>query len=128
MILVTGGTGLLGAQLLFDLTKAGKKVRALKRQSSTLTTVNLIFDGQNHLLENVEWVDGDVTDFFSVQEAMKGITEVYHCAAKVGFLPGDRKEMMQVNSEGTANMVNAAMEARVEKFCYVSSVAALGRT
>jgi len=127
MILVTGGTGLLGAQLLFDLTKAGKKVRALKRESSSLTTVNLVFGDQNHLLDNVEWVDGDVTDFFSVQEAMKGITEVYHCAAKVGFLPRDRKEMMKVNAEGTAHMVNAAMEAGVEKFCYVSSVAALGR-
>jgi dihydroflavonol-4-reductase len=72
-------------------------------------------------------VNGDVTDFFSVQEAMKGATEVYHCAALVSFLPGDRKKMMKVNSEGTAHMVNAATEEGVQKFCYVSSVAAIGR-
>jgi dihydroflavonol-4-reductase len=127
MILVTGGTGLLGAQLLLDLTKSGKKVRALKRATSSLATVHLLFAEQRHLLDNIEWVDGDVTDYFSVQDAMQGVTEVYHCAAMVSFHQRDRKQMMKVNSDGTAHLVNAAMEAGVQKFCHVSSVAAIGR-
>jgi len=113
--------------LLLDLTKSGKKVRALKRATSSLATVHLLFDEQEHLLKSVEWVDGDVTDFFSVQDAMKGITEVYHCAAMVSFQPKDRRKLMKINAEGTAHVVNAAMQAGVKKFCYVSSVAAIGR-
>jgi dihydroflavonol-4-reductase len=128
MILVTGGTGLLGAQLLFDLTRLGKKVRALKRATSHLDTINLLFAGQENLLNNIEWVNGDVTDFFSVQEAMQDVTEVYHCAAMVSFVQKDRQKLMKINAEGTAHMVNAAMDAGVQKFCYVSSVAAIGRT
>jgi nucleoside-diphosphate-sugar epimerase len=131
MILVTGGTGLLGAQLLLDLIPiaigTGKRVRALKRETSSLTTLNLLFAENKNLLGNIEWVEGDVTDFFSLQEAMKGITEVYHCAALVSFLPRDRNQLMKTNAEGTAHMVNLALENRVEKFCYVSSVAAIGR-
>jgi dihydroflavonol-4-reductase len=127
MILVTGGTGLLGAQLLFDLTKAGKKVRALKRATSSLATVHLLFSEQQQLLDNIEWVEGDVTDYFSVRDAMEGVTEVYHSAAMVSFHQRDRRQMMKVNSEGTAHMVNAAMDAGVQKFCHVSSVAAIGR-
>jgi dihydroflavonol-4-reductase len=127
MILVTGGTGLLGAQLLFDLAKSGKKVRALKRATSSLATVQLLFLGQEQLLNNIEWIDGDVQDYFSIRNAMNGVSEVYHCAAMVSFFPQDRKEMMKINAEGTAHMVNAAIEEGVKKFCYVSSVAALGR-
>jgi dihydroflavonol-4-reductase len=127
MILVTGGTGLLGAQLLLDLTKSGKKVRALKRSTSSLATLNLLFDGQEDLLKNIEWVNGDVTDYFSLKEAMNGVKEVYHCAALVSFIPSERNKMMKINAEGTAHIVNAAMEEGVEKFCFVSSVAALGR-
>ena len=127
MIFVTGGTGLLGAQLLFDLAKSGKKIRALKRATSSLSTANLVFSKNPSLLNNIEWVDGNVTDYFSLQEAMNGITEVYHCAAKVSFLPGDAQKMMVSNAEATAHMVNLALENGVEKFCFVSSVVALGR-
>jgi dihydroflavonol-4-reductase len=127
MILVTGGTGLLGAQLLFDLTNSGEKVRALKRETSRMDTINLLFEGQQHLFQNIEWVNGDVTDYFTVREAMKGVKEVYHCAALVSFIPSEKNKMMKINSEGTAHIVNAAMEEGVEKFCYASSVAALGR-
>jgi dihydroflavonol-4-reductase len=127
MIFVTGGTGLVGAQLLLDLTKSGKRVRAMKRETSSLATLNLIFEGHNELQEKIEWVTGDITDYFSVREAMAGVKEVYHCAAEVSFIPSLRKRMFKINVDGTAHMVNAAMDEGVEKFCYVSSVAALGR-
>ena len=58
---------------------------------------------------------------------MNGITHVYHCAAMVSFEPKYEAEMMSINIEGTANMVNAALEKGIKKFCHVSSIAAIGR-
>lgn len=131
MILITGATGLVGSFLTLELLKKGRKVRALKRPSSDLTMIRKVFQrysgGGDDLLRRVEWVDGDILDIFSVEDAMEGVTEVYHCAALVSFLPGDRKKLMRVNVEGTANMVNAALAKQVRKLCHVSSIAALGR-
>jgi len=58
---------------------------------------------------------------------MKGVDYVYHCAAVVSFNPGASKHMLNVNVNGTANVVNMAMESGVKKLCHVSSTAALGR-
>ena len=80
------------------------------------------------MLNKIEWVDGDITDVYSVLEAMKDIKQVYHCAAFVSFHPRDYKQMFKVNVEGTANIVNMAMEKGIDKFCHVSSVAAIGRS
>jgi dihydroflavonol-4-reductase len=128
MILVTGGTGLVGSQLLFDLTKAGNTVRALKRKTGSMHVVNRFFRGHENLLRQVEWMEGDVTDLFSLEDAMQGIRHIYHCAAFISFHRSDFSRMTKINTEGTANMVNMAMEAGVERFCYVSSTAALGRS
>src|SRR5438552_150922 len=105
MVLVTGGTGLLGSQLLFDLTKSGKKVRALRRATSNNYTLNLIFPKDSLLLNKIEWVEGDVNDIPSLSKAIEGVEEIYHCAACVSFQPGDYSRLMKVNVEGTANMV-----------------------
>jgi len=59
---------------------------------------------------------------------MVGIDAVIHAAAKVSFQAADRSEMFRINIEGTANVVNLALEAGITKVLYVSSVAALGRT
>jgi len=128
MILVTGGTGLIGSQLLFDLTKSGKKVRALKRLSSDMKVVKRAFVSQPTMFEKIEWVNGDVIDVFSIEDAMQEVREVYHCAALVSFHSADFNKMMKTNAEGTANIVNAALEKGVTKFCMVSSTAALGRS
>jgi dihydroflavonol-4-reductase len=127
MILVTGGTGLLGAQVLYDLTMSGKKVRALRKPTSADGILAMVFCERPGLLEQVQWIEGDVTNVYDVEEAMKDVTEVYHCAAKVSFHQSDYRQMMKVNVEGTANMVNTALEKGIEKFCHVSSIAALGR-
>ena len=93
MILVTGGTGLLGSHLLFDLISSGNKVRALKRKSSNLDNIKKVFgyysDNAEKLFGKIEWINGDVLDAFSLQEAMNGVSEVYHCAAIVSFDSGD---------------------------------------
>lgn len=133
MILVTGGTGLLGAHLLLELSRKGQKIRALKRSESGLQAVKDIFsfyDAQNadELFRRIEWVEGDVRDIFSLEDALKDVAYVYHCAAVVSFDPKDRDLMTSVNEKGTANLVNACLDEGVKKLCYVSSTAALGRT
>ncbi len=131
MILVTGGTGLVGTHLLYDLTRSGKKVRVIKREKSNLSNVKKVFSyytsDADALLKNIEWVDADLYDVYSLMDAMNDITEVYHCAAMVSFEKKNEAEMMKINIEGTANMVNAALEKGVKKFCHVSSIASLGR-
>jgi len=76
----------------------------------------------------VEWVDGDVLDVVALQEAMEGVSYVIHSAAIVSFVKRDRRDMYQTNIDGTANVVNMALEAGVKKLVHISSVAALGRT
>lgn len=131
MIFVTGGTGLVGAHLLYELTLAGHNVKALKRETSNLQQVLKTFSyySQNpeELFARIEWVNGDILDYFGMENMLKGVTEVYHCAAIVSFDPKERKKMIANNVEGTANLVNAAIENGVRKFCHVSSVAALGQ-
>ncbi len=116
MILVTGGSGLVGSHLISYLLKQGKHVRALHRnQTPSLTN------------EKLEWIKGDILDIIDLETALQGITHVYHCAAIVSFNPKEKQQLFHTNIEGTANVVNACIEAGVEKLVYVSSVAALGR-
>jgi dihydroflavonol-4-reductase len=130
MIFVTGGTGLIGAHLLFELISSGKRIKALKRKTSNLQQVLKIFSyyekNPEKLFNQIEWVDGDMLEYFGLENLLAGTTEIYHCAAIVSFAKNERKQMIHNNVEGTANLVNAALETGVKKFCHVSSVSALG--
>lgn len=131
MNFVTGATGLLGSHLVFALLKKGERVRALRRSAadtSALQALLVHMAPQERLFERIEWCDGDVLDVPSLLDGMSGCTHVYHCAAVVSYHRRDRKQMYATNVEGTANMVNAAMECGIQKFCFVSSIAAIGRT
>ncbi len=132
MILLTGGTGLVGSHLLYRLTSEGNKVRALKRLESQMDILEKIFhwynpSGYQAQLKLIEWVDGNVSDVLSLQDAIKGIKQVYHCAAVVSFIPSERPQMLKINIDGTANLVNVSLKEGVEKFCHCSSIAAVGR-
>ena len=131
MILVTGGTGLLGSHLLFDLVNSGRPVRAIKRATSDTAMVLKVFSyyvsNPGDLASKIEWVEADLMDHGAMEDAMAGITEIYHCGAVVSFYPKDHKAMLKVNIEGTANLVNQAIDHKVSKFCYVSSVATLAK-
>jgi nucleoside-diphosphate-sugar epimerase len=131
MILVTGGTGLVGSYLLYELTRKGHKVKALlrpgKKPYETRKLFNCISTENEHLIDQVEWVEGDVLDPFSLQKAMQGVDYVYHCAAIISFNPRELKSMLAVNVEGTANVVNACLENGIKKLCHVSSIASLGQ-
>lgn len=130
MILVTGGTGLVGSHLLFKLTDKGMKVRATYRRTSTIDRVKTIFSyySKNHKdrFESIEWVEANLNDLAQLSDAFAGITHVYHCAALVSFDPSDYRQLRQTNIKGTANIVNLCVEHQVQKLCYVSSIASLG--
>lgn len=122
MVFVTGGTGFLGAYIIQHLVENGYRVRAFRRSA----TMPFFIPG--NILSRVEWVDGDVLDIISLADAMKGVNAVIHSAAIVSFHHTDRKKMYQVNIDGTANVVNAALDAGGIRLIHISSVAALGRT
>lgn len=131
MILVTGGTGLLGSHLLIELTRSSTKIRAIYRDSKRLLQVQKLFqfyfgEDWKKPYEQIEWVQADILDLPSLEDAMEGITYVYHCAALVSFAKRDFFTLMKINREGTANVVNVALEKGVKKLCYVSSTAAIG--
>ncbi|MFQ5445714.1 MAG: NAD-dependent epimerase/dehydratase family protein, partial [Saprospiraceae bacterium] len=107
--------------LLRYLLKHGrKKVRALRRKTSSMALVQ-------EVKNQVEWVDGDLLDILALEEAMEGVQQVYHTAAVVSFQGADGRRMIKVNQQGTANVVNLALEMGVEKLVHVSSIAAIGR-
>lgn len=130
-ILVTGGTGLLGAHLLQQLTAAGTPVKALCRTGSSRKVIEKVFAAYAKDpvadLARVEWVTGDVTDYYSLEAALEGIDTVFHVAGYVSFRRGDRPKLEAVNIRGSANVVDAALYRGVRKVVYVSSVSALGR-
>jgi len=131
MILVTGGTGLLGSHLLYDLVKSGKEVRAIRRASSDIFMVRRVFSyyvtNPDELAGKIHWMEADLMDYGAIEDALEGVSEIYHAGAVVSFYPRDHQLMLKVNIEGTANLVNQALERKISRFCYVSSVATLGR-
>ncbi|MEP7265354.1 MAG: NAD-dependent epimerase/dehydratase family protein [Bacteroidota bacterium] len=126
MIFVTGGTGLTGARLLYDLAMRKLPVTALKRHSSSMKIVDYYFNKNKELREYITWTEGDITERDSLEIISAG-DEVYHCAGLVSFDPADRDLLYAVNIRGTENIVNVCVEKGVKKLAYVSSVAALGR-
>lgn len=132
MVLVTGSTGIVGSRIVFDLLKSGETVRAFKRADSDIEFIKKVFrfyDPANGLAlwKSIDWFDGDILDILSLGDAFKGIEKVYHAAALVSYHPSDAEKLLELNGTGTANVVNAALDAGVKKICHISSVAALGQ-
>lgn len=123
---------MVGSHLLYELCMSGAPVRAARRKNSDVSVVQNVFACYTadaaRLFNMIEWVEADLLDIYSLAEAMENVSQVYHCAAVVSFDARQRDEMMRSNAEGTANMVNTALEKGVAKFCHVSSIASLGRT
>lgn len=122
MVLVTGGTGFIGSYIIKNLIEKGHNVRAIRRSNK------LPFYIPKEIFDKVEWVEGDVLDFVSLNDAMQNVDAVVHSAAIVSFSKKERSKMYQTNIDGTSNVVNAALDNKVKRFLHVSSVAALGRT
>ena len=118
MILVTGGTGLVGSHLLYNLCKKESSIRATKREKSNLDLVKKVFgyytDDPLSLYKKIEWVEADLLDLVELEEAFNGITKVYHCAAWVSFTPKHKAKMLQTNISSTANIVNLCLHYNIE--------------
>ncbi|WP_294263441.1 NAD-dependent epimerase/dehydratase family protein [uncultured Chryseobacterium sp.] len=129
MVFVTGATGILGRVVVLELLKKGKNVRAAKRAASNLNDVRHSYTfytkDPDGFFNRIEWVDVDFDDINSLQDALEGVEEVYHCAAKVSFDPNDEKEMYHTNIKGTENLLHACEGSGVKKFLHVSSIAVL---
>ena len=129
-ILVTGGTGLVGAHLLYYLTKDGYHPIAIKRTNSNILNVKKIFsyysNDYNTLFEQITWEECDILDIVTLEDIIKDSVEIYHCAALISFNNNDKNEMINVNTTGTANVIDLALKHNIKRLCYVSSIATLG--
>lgn len=130
MILITGGTGLVGSHLLFELVNRNEKVKATIRNQNKINLVKKIFSyysvNSNELIDRIEWIKADMLNLSELQSAFEGIKQVYHCAAVVAIGGKNGDELIQHNVIGTENVVNLCLEKNIEKLCHVSSIAALG--
>lgn len=132
MIFVTGATGLVGSHLLVKLLQDKQPIRALYRIEKKLEQAQKIIQhylskDELHLLDQIEWIQGSINDIPLLENAFEGITHVYHCAAWISFDPKNYKKLRKVNIRGTANIVNFCIKNKVQKLCYVSSIAAIGK-
>jgi len=129
MVFVTGATGILGRVIVLELLKKGRNVRAAKRPASNINDVKHSYrfytENPDEFFNKIDWVDVDFDDIHSLQDALRGVNEVYHCAAKVGFNPKDDKEIYHTNIKGTENLLFACEGSGVQKFLHVSSIAVL---
>ncbi len=130
MIFVAGATGYLGTHLLYHLVQLGKPVRALYRDRDRLEYFQKFRkfypDVNDSMLNRIEWVKGDILDYYTLSEYLPGISTVYNVAGMVSFYKKDNQRLLEINARGTANIVNACLEHQVNRLCHVSSIAALG--
>lgn len=126
MILVTGGTGLVGSHLLYHLLMEFNTVKAIHQKTSNLDSVKKIFSYYTKdyikVFDRIVWVEADLCDIISLEDAFQSVSKVYHCAALVSLNASDYHKMRKVNIEGTTNIVNLCISNSVEKLCAVSSI------
>ena len=120
MILVTGATGFLGSELAMQLVNAGNTIRCTKRSNSVIPQILIPYQNR------IEWVDANMLDIFALEDAMEGVTHVYHCAALVSLAQKDKQPMIRNNVSGTANVINLCNEHSI-RLLHVSSIAAIGQ-
>ncbi len=114
--LVTGATGLLGSHIAERLAARGDRVRALVRPGSAVGFLESI---------GAELVVGDLVDPDACSRAVRGVSTVFHSAAKVGDW-GRWAEFQSASLDGTRNLAGAASGAGVERFLHISSTSAYG--
>ena len=118
MWLVTGATGHIGNVLVRKLLERGEKVRAMILPGESRESISGL---------NVETVEGDVLDLDAVFESLRGIKGIFHLAGVISIMPGPNPFVRKVNVEGTKNILHAALEKRIKKLVYTSSIHAIQR-
>lgn len=132
MNLVTGATGILGSHVVLQLLLDGQPVVAARRSGSNFQRVRDVFrfysPGYASLFDKIRWIELDVLDYAAVEEALQGISVVYHCAGFVSFDPADRKKLFRINEEGTKNVVNACLHTGGVRLCHTSTIGAISNS
>lgn len=108
---------MLGTSLIEQLLSAGHTVKAMYNRAPVYS-----FNDPRLVLQQC-----DILDVIGLENVMEGVSQVYNCAGLISFQSKDKQRLYKINVEGTANIVNAAINAGVKKMVHVSSVAALGR-
>ncbi len=116
-VFITGASGFVGSYITRRLLQEGLQVLALRRSGSGLLPESM---------PGLTWVQGDITDIPLLTELVMDADWVIHAAAMVSFASSDRNLIFKTNVEGTANLVNVCLESNIRRFCFVSSVAAIG--
>lgn len=129
MIIVTGGTGLLGSHLLVALTRKHENVLCLYRNYSKLSEVERVFSYYNESqnFKKIKFEEVDLEDYLALEKFINEGDTVYHCAAIISFDPREADKMIFNNHNASLNVVNACLDKKVFCLCHVSSVAALGK-
>ncbi len=130
MNIVTGGTGLLGSHLLFELSQSELPIKAMYRKKSRIDLVKAVFqyydpDNGDSKFQKIQWVKGDILDIPFLEDFIEEGSTVYHCAALVSFNRKDFNELLAMNKTGTENIVNICLSQNAKKLCYASSTAAV---
>ena len=122
--LITGGAGFIGSNITFELVKRGEQVRILDNFST----------GRRENIEplrgQVELVEGDIRDFWTVSEAMAEVDYVLHQAALPSVVRSVKNPLTSnaVNIDGTLNILEAARQAGVKRVVYASSSSVYGES
>lgn len=117
-IFVTGGLGGVGRPLVQRLLSHGHRVRVIDRQTVDRKDEQR-FDG-------LECVIGDVTDFATVREHVRGMDAIVHLAALTHPAAGPGQEIFRINCAGTYNLYEAAAQEGIRRVVCASSINALG--
>jgi len=132
MVLVTGGTGLVGSHLLVHLIQQGSSVKAIYRKGSLLERVEKVFnyyhEKGSELFQKIDWVEADLNDIPALERAFQHIDYVYHAAAFISFDPRQFDLLLKTNAKGTANIVNLCIANDVKKLCFVSTIGTIGKS
>jgi nucleoside-diphosphate-sugar epimerase len=118
---ITGATGFIGSYLAKKLLQKGHTVFASFRKESSFKF------WEESQKKQVNWVEVDILDPLGLLNATKTMDVVIHCAAFVSLDSKKKNVLHQINVEATANLVNVCLENHTSQFCFVSSVAALGK-
>ncbi len=116
-VLVTGGTGFVGSQIVATLVRRGDRVRVLRRPNSSLIALAGL---------EVEHVIGDILEPEAVARAVAGCDLVFHVAALSSYWRAQRAQVYRVNVEGTRIVMAACLAAGIPRVVHTSSAAAIG--
>lgn len=116
-ILITGATGLLGKQILQQLLLQDYKIYALKRTDSIIPIES----------EKLNWIEIKSIEDNLFQLIPEKVDYVIHAGAMVSYKQSDKAKIHQINTHWTSKLAHDALENRVEKFIFISSISALGK-